>query len=274
MEPIKPCLLRLPALLGLLLRQISRATHWLYSIAHGSNRHTGINLECASWRNTRLSIIEVILAGRCDAGELLRLMRAVDGRLSTIAGSGYFNSELQVLQTEWKDFADLVWDSRELAGEAQAIASDFLQVFLQRLEDHAIPFDDKLLELRDYLKFEKQAVKPKRIASAFGTLTQRLDLYIKKCSTLLVESHHTHHHSEIVTIVCTVLLSLTTAATSLSLLSLIKSATYSERARSALTKGVYYSLSLASPQAFVSKANLYRGIFSATTWKVRGVQLS
>ncbi|TCD63129.1 hypothetical protein EIP91_005967 [Steccherinum ochraceum] len=45
---------------------------------------------------------------------------------------------------------DLIWRSRELAGGAQAMATDFVQVCTPRLQDPTLPLSEKLVELRDY----------------------------------------------------------------------------------------------------------------------------
>ncbi|KAH8091819.1 hypothetical protein BXZ70DRAFT_952386 [Cristinia sonorae] len=58
-----------------------------------------------------------------------------------------------LLQTKGcrQQFRDLLWDSREYAGEAQAVASDFVEVCSPRFQDSSISWELKLAELEDYI---------------------------------------------------------------------------------------------------------------------------
>ncbi|TCD62970.1 hypothetical protein EIP91_006177 [Steccherinum ochraceum] len=60
------------------------------------------------------------------------------------------------VEKKWEDiinvFQQLTWQSREFAGEAQAVLSDFLAVFLDRLCNQDITLQAKLAELNGYSK--------------------------------------------------------------------------------------------------------------------------
>ncbi|THH23063.1 hypothetical protein EUX98_g8115 [Antrodiella citrinella] len=90
-----------------------------------------------------------------------------------------YKISLGLLQENWRQlievYQQLVWDSRELAGEAQALATDFVQIFWPRFLDSNVHLSIKLVELRDYARgIEDQAVHSKRVRSAFTTLTERV----------------------------------------------------------------------------------------------------
>ncbi|TCD62568.1 hypothetical protein EIP91_006718 [Steccherinum ochraceum] len=88
-------------------------------------------------------------------------------------------SRRRTLVDEWQQVAEalytLIWDSREIAGEAQAILSDFLNVFMPRLEDQDVSLEVKLAELRDYSQalFEEHTTRAQRVADSFIALRAR-----------------------------------------------------------------------------------------------------
>ncbi|TCD63638.1 hypothetical protein EIP91_005155 [Steccherinum ochraceum] len=95
------------------------------------------------------------------------------------AQSRKFVKEMENISNEWKEviaaYQRLVWDTRELAGEAQAIISDFVHVFLPRLRDPDIGLCIKLTELKQYASdFEAERIKPKRIEASLNILLGRI----------------------------------------------------------------------------------------------------
>ncbi|TCD63635.1 hypothetical protein EIP91_005152 [Steccherinum ochraceum] len=133
---------------------------------------------------------------RNQAATVQRLMKDVATALSAIIEVDKGVSEpsriaLQGLQMEWRDIVDafqtLVWNTRELAGEAQAIASDFLRVWLSRLDDTTVALDIKMIELRDYTKdYADHASKPKAIEMSLKGILQRITEVEGKLSSVSV----------------------------------------------------------------------------------------
>ncbi|TCD63134.1 hypothetical protein EIP91_005972 [Steccherinum ochraceum] len=86
------------------------------------------------------------------------------------------------LYREWdeihKEYRDVVWVSREHAGEAQALATDYAQVCIPRLKDSTIPLDSKLLELGDYAKATARRI------SSYEALQERLANLQSRIKTL------------------------------------------------------------------------------------------
>ncbi|TCD61197.1 hypothetical protein EIP91_008803 [Steccherinum ochraceum] len=87
-------------------------------------------------------------------------------------------SRRRALVDEWQQIAEalhtLIWDSREIAGEAQAVLSDFLNVFVPRLEDQDIPLEYKISELTLFCQsLEEHTMRARRVADSFIGLRAR-----------------------------------------------------------------------------------------------------
>jgi len=122
-----------------------------------------------------------------DMAALVTVMRYVNGQLRAMSAKGLLNTKstrifkekMSELQKDWQVILDvlqnLLWDSRQLAGEASALAADFLQVHLPQLTDQAIPLQTTQAELENYSKNIDVDMKSRRIRDGFVILLERID---------------------------------------------------------------------------------------------------
>ncbi|TCD62853.1 hypothetical protein EIP91_006334 [Steccherinum ochraceum] len=109
---------------------------------------------------------------------------ALLAKIGNEADKGSMKKDLEALATTWKElsrsYKQFLWDSREVAGKAEAAARDFASDFVEFLKDSHVDKRDKKSEIKNYLgQLDRDSAKSKNLKRGLVELQGKLRTFSK-----------------------------------------------------------------------------------------------